>query len=354
MENKNSISGKDSHAGAFDAIRLLAAAMVIEGHSFGLLGKEAAEPFFNAVGGRVGVGEAAVFAFFAISGFLVMQSWQRDPNFLRFMMRRTLRIVPALMLVIIASFLVIGPSVTTLSTGEYFSSPRAWSYLAKIFVYPGQYDLPGVFSDNPFPDVVNGSLWTLRLEFTLYLVVAALGWMGVLRWRWPNFFIVTGCLFIVVLLEQTHNNDALPFTHQITTFVANAVPFFVGVCIAQTRLPARIWAVMAIAVISITALCFFVPILNPWFRPSFLVGLPLAVVTVARYGRCDLSRFGDYSYGLYLWGFPVQQCMVHFWPNFTPYGLTVAAGAGAFLMAVISWHLVEKTALRLKPKSVHT
>lgn len=158
--------------GAFDCVRILAAIAVLFSHSYALVKQDANEPLILLTNGGTAIREIAVYAFFAISGYLVTQSWMRDPSVIRFTTRRPLRIVPALVFVIVASFAIFGPLTTTMSLSDYFSSPQAWTYLSKVLIYPVQYGLPGVFEHNPYPNVVNGSLWSLRLEFALYVIVA--------------------------------------------------------------------------------------------------------------------------------------------------------------------------------------
>jgi peptidoglycan/LPS O-acetylase OafA/YrhL len=88
---------------------------------------------------------------------------------------------------------------------------------------------------------------------------------------------------------------------------------------------------------------------TPAFKPLLLLALPVVVIQIGREGRCDLSRLGDYSYGLYLWGFVVEQTIVNYVPTLAPITLFFAAVGPAFAMAAFSWHLVEKRALRFKP-----
>jgi peptidoglycan/LPS O-acetylase OafA/YrhL len=350
-----------SSRGAFDCVRLLAAAAVLFGHSYALTGHDSEEPLIRLSGGNAGFGEVAVYAFFAISGYLITQSWLRDPSLPRFIERRLRRIGPALVLVICGSVLIVGPLVTALPLREYFSRPEAWTYLAKILIYPPQLGLPGAFEDNPFPVAVNGSLWTLRLEFALYLAVAALGACGLLRRR-LTVPLAVSCVAASALLLWAPSQWASPllwispfrsapflhqFLHQFLILCLNATPFFVGAALAQSDVrPERTgsagWLALALAGI---ALAFVFP---PILRIVLIVMLPVAVVLLCVRGRCGLSRFGDCSYGLYLWGFPVQQTVIHFAPGIAPLSLFAVAGGAAFICALLSWHLVEKTALRRK------
>jgi peptidoglycan/LPS O-acetylase OafA/YrhL len=331
-------------SGAFDCLRLAAAFSVLFGHCYALTGE--GEPLAQLSQGRLGFGDTAVYTFFAISGYLVTQSWHRDPSFNRFLARRVLRIVPALIFVIVASFAIVGPLTTTLGASDYFSQPAAWSYLTKIFIYPVQYALPGAFANNPFPNIVNGSLWTLRLEFGLYVMTAILGWLSILRCRLVNIGLALICLMMIVVLTQTELLNRIPFLHQTTVLFENALPFFAGAALAQRKFDLRlIRATIVLALLNVLL------IFTPAFKSLFLLTLPLVVIVIARCSTCDLSRFGDYSYGLYLWAFPVQQSVVHFAPNITPIRLFLLAGTVAFVCAIVSWHLVEKHALALKPRA---
>jgi peptidoglycan/LPS O-acetylase OafA/YrhL len=63
-----------------------------------------------------------------------------------------------------------------------------------------------------------------------------------------------------------------------------------------------------------------------------------------------LIRTGDYSYGIYIYAFPVQQTIASFYPKI-PIGLyLLVCSFLTFVLAILSWHLVEKYALSLKPR----
>ena len=130
---------RGSSSGAFDGIRLISAFLVLFSHCYVLTGQGAEEPLLRFTHGGVGFGEVAVYIFFAISGYLVTQSWFRDPSIKRFLVRRLLRILPALIFVIVASALIVGALMTALSLSDYFSRYDTWSYLSKILLYPAQY-----------------------------------------------------------------------------------------------------------------------------------------------------------------------------------------------------------------------
>lgn len=336
---------KNAH-GAFDGLRLLAASAVLFSHSYALVPTGQTEPLVELTGGRLGLGGIAVLTFFAMSGYLVTQSWSSDPSPVRFMMRRSLRIVPALALVIVVSFALVGPLTTQLPLPAYFSSGQAWTYLDKILIYPTQYGLPGVFEHNPYPIVVNGSLWTLRLEFGLYVAVAVLGYLGVSRFRWVNVALAAASLMAGAVLLQTNFLGGMPFRHQAMFLFLNAVPFFAGAALAQGKIDGRFFLGITAALVALTVLSIH----TSYLAIALIASLPFVVILIARYGKCDLRRFGDYSYGIYLFAFPVQQTVVFFLPDIEPVPLALLAGAATFACAFLSWHFVEKHALALKPR----
>jgi len=152
-----------------DALRLFAAMLVLVGHSYIFMG--VTDPIFLAA---VPLGPLGVSIFFVISGYLVSESWDRDPDAVRFLARRALRIVPGLAVCIFLTAFLLGPALTTLPLSAYFKHPTVWDYLYNIGLYIS-YSLPGVFEKNRIAHSVNGSLWSLPVEFLLYLVVALVG-----------------------------------------------------------------------------------------------------------------------------------------------------------------------------------
>ena len=160
------------HLNNLTALRWFAAGLVLYGHSFVFLGLP--EPLFLQ---WVPLGPVGVYTFFAISGYLVAQSWERDPHVLRFLARRILRIFPGLIVCTLLSVLVLGPWLTTLDAKTYWTNEHTRGYLTNIALYM-TYHLPGVFAQNRLPHAVNGSLWSLPVEFFMYALLALLGFVS--------------------------------------------------------------------------------------------------------------------------------------------------------------------------------
>ena len=148
----------------FNIIRFVAAIMVMAGH-MAYIGGYTLPTLWGE-----GIQALGVKIFFLIGGFLIAKSWESDSNPVRYMTKRVFRIFPALIAFTLVAAYVIGPILSTLTINEYFQSPLVRNYLRNILLFPA-YSLPGVFETNPYPNAVNGSLWTLPIEFAMYILV---------------------------------------------------------------------------------------------------------------------------------------------------------------------------------------
>lgn len=320
---------------SFDLLRLGAALAVLLSHSYALVGR--VEP---GVGGQ-SVGNIAVLVFFAISGYLIAQSWSREPRLALFAAKRALRIMPALIAVLLLSALVIGPLVTTAPLSSYFSSADTWRYVTDNAVMHTTYDLPGVFTANPFPGVVNGSLWTLKHEVLCYALLAALGLCGLLRRR----AVATGVLIALIAGLAVARTSGPAFFDQSELERAFCVAALLQVwrdVIPWSRAAAVALVVAWIAAADTAA--------GAWLA---VTAIPYATIVAA--GALPAAaerplRGVDVSYGVYLWAFPVQQVLVQVAGIDRPALLSAVALPVTAACALASWFLVEHPALRLKSR----
>ena len=248
--------------------------------------------------------------FFSISGYLITASWNRKRDPFSYLIARALRIFPGLVLLVLVTVFVLGPLMTTSSTGEYFDLPRTWSYLSNIWLRP-QYDLPGVFIDIPYPNAVNGSLWTLPAEFFCYLVVPLLV-------VWPRRLRpLTVAAFLVVSLGSVPSPPSSP---RWSTGRASRTRRACGCSSPAAACSVSRWtggvrvffrADVAVALVSLYAV-FIAVVAGKTLWVSW-VALPYAVLVIGLASTPVVrraARYGDMSYGLYLWAFPVQQVLV--------------------------------------------
>ncbi len=311
----------------FDAIRILAASLVIMGHAWPLSGLESAP----RVSG-ITINHLGVYIFFVISGYLLSRSWNRSPRPVFFLIRRALRIFPALILVTLVTVFVLGPLVSTASAAGYWGSAQTWTYLGNVTLLM-QYELPGVFADNP-TTAVNGSLWSLGPEFCCYLLLVVLGVFGAWFSRIVRALVAIGIGATIIVV---------PFHGAFRTTMIAVVFFVLGSLLAE--LPADMCLPLWPAILGGVALFLFAGtagLLVAW------VVIPYVVVAIGmRSSRITgpLHRLGDPSYGMYLWAFPLQQILI---AAFGPLPLAISIGVvlvGAAALGYASWHLVEKRAI---------
>lgn len=179
----------------------MGAALVIFGHSYALMGpvirKDVLEHYLHLTTTH----HLGVQIFFVISGSLVTRSFVNTPHPLRFLLARTLRIFPALW-VLLACSVLLGAALSDLRLDDYIRHPMTWEYFSQNALLDSRWILPGVFQHSTFPGVVNGSIWTLPVEFKLYLIVLALGLLGVLRDR-PWLANIGGAVLLTVHLNHS-------------------------------------------------------------------------------------------------------------------------------------------------------
>jgi peptidoglycan/LPS O-acetylase OafA/YrhL len=321
----------------FDYMRLLLASAVILTHAFLLT-------LFNLDHVRPLVATVLPM-FFALSGFLVCGSLVRCTTLVDFLALRVLRLLPALVVETTLSAVVIGTIFTTLPLSEYFTDPKFRGYFTSIIGIV-KYKLPGVFLNNPQPDLVNGQLWTLKFELYCYILLAVAVLIGLVRPRIRYaVFATVGLLLFFMLGAFVFVKKPTLAVHGpvlVACFVAG-----VGAYLYRDRI---VWSGRLFAIaLAATFLCLSIP------RGEYLVPLPVAYATVylglLDPHRIGLVKKGDYSYGLFLYGYPIQQAVVatlgepgrHWVIN-----LAVAYPI-AFAVAAFSWWCVERPFLKLKP-----
>ncbi len=333
------------HDNNFDLIRFAAAALVLFSHAYPLSGI-GPEPILALTGYESG-GAIGVATFFVISGYLVAASYLRADDLRRYARNRALRIFPGLIVVVLLAVFGLGPIVTTLPAAEYFSDLTTWRYLGNAAMAIN-HNLPGVFLDNPFPKAVNGSLWTLPYEMTMYVGIGALGVLGLLRRRTAVAAVALAGLSVAVAIH--YGWLVLPRLFGLadpSQFFKLGYFFFAGslLYVLGDRLSYG-WPI-ALALAALLVATFGRPI--GWV--VYLLTWPYFVIYLAqvpsRWAH-QFGRYGDFSYGLYIYAFPIQQLLVWAqpWQNVHLYAL--AAFAATMPFAVASWHLVEAPALRLK------
>lgn len=326
----------------FDFIRLIGALLVLYSHSFPLTGNGAQEPFIIFTKGQLSFGGLGVLIFFSISGFLITKSYVERNNFMIFLKSRFFRIIPALVPVVILTVFVLGPLVTNLTLMEYFYSKMTWKYLLNIFpVKEAYFWLPGVFAEFPNKSP-NGSLWTLPLELQCYAVVALLGIFSILKKIQNKWFLF--CIFVLL------NVVIGIFYFKISYFVKVQVAFlFGGLYFLLFRYIYWNPYIGCMSLIGLIISGFFGYLILGWY----VFGTYLMIYLSYELMICSwkFMRFGDISYGFYIYSFPVQQTLIYLnMGKMKPIQNVIMAFPIVFCFAFLSWHLLEKKAILLVRK----
>ena len=324
-----------NRASGFDYLRFLLATTIICFHSIvTCYGSEVQAQVYSSPIGASFLGLLPMF--FALSGFLVAGSLVRAQNLGVFLGLRILRIFPALVVDTIFSALVIGTIFTVLPLSSYFEHAGFREYFLNI-VGNIHYYLPGVFDSNP-SNKVNGQLWTIPYELECYLLLTGIAFFGIHRRR-LHFLGVSlalfGALQLRTISEEPDNGRAL-----VLCFLLGVAMYLYS---DRIRWNARMFALCAVATVT----------LLPFPNMMYLVAFP-ATYTTVYLGLQNPSKWkfletGDYSYGLFLYGYPIQQILVATVPFArTWYGNIILAVPLALVFGMLSWHLVEKHALAQK------
>lgn len=335
----------------FTLLRLMAALTVVLVHSSPMLRGPAPteEDFLLAHIGR-DLGPIALDWLFVTSGFLVTASLFQRRDLNHFIWARALRLYPGLWVCLPLTVFILAPLLTMMPAKDYYASKETWTYFWRgMTLFNGiRYSLPGVFETNPLKGEFNGSLWTLPVELRMY-VYCAIGWLA-FSWRpalrVPALKIVAPVVALVLYVSiLRHFSQGITINNvDVAIFM-----FFMGATLYFWRDKASLsWAsfvalplLVAGAALVGPGLAFVVYLLC---SAPFLLHLAYLPGGKIR----EVNGWGDYSYGIYIYAFPVQQTLAHFFPAMPLAGMVLGSGGIAWAIAWCSWRLVEKRAMELK------
>jgi peptidoglycan/LPS O-acetylase OafA/YrhL len=341
----------DSMDNNFNLIRLLCAWGVLVYHSIPLAERTLAVPDYIYRFLSISTGEFCVLVFFSISGFLIYRSMTRS-SLKSYVIARALRLLPALIIALLLTVFVVGPLTTSLTTAEYFSNHGTWSYFSNLNLLSRdtQYSLPGVFENNPYPRAVNGSIWTLPLETRLYVAtilfffaVTALKYLFTKQFQRYHLLalgiIAIAAYFILLDLQRMGNR------HVLTMTLFNCAFFIGGMFYAyRDKIPLHFsWSIALLAGIPFLQSTTVYPL----YGTLTIVYTVLVLAYLAKGKILAFNKLGDYSYGMYIYAFPVQQCLSH-WTDIGFIGMVFWATLTTLLLSVLSWHFLESPMLARK------
>lgn len=337
--------GPGSRENNLNFIRLIAATSVAFAHSFALLNGEAPLIWGGLVNSGM-FGFVAVAVFFGLSGFLITQSFDRRRSWFQFLEARWLRIFPGLFFSCLLTTILVSQFVKHQGL-EALVDIKNWRQTFGAFFFDYNY-LDGSFDTNPTHGV-NGSLWTLPIEFRMYLFVLVFGSLGlIMRRYWFLGFAIVMLLCGIFHFEPV-TGHVWPILFKIRNFSSSyySLPFcFILGMLAylfRERVQLNLW----LATAALIACYYF----NHWAMVS--VSFVYAAFAFGYHPRAYLTRLNfsaDLSYGIYVLAFPIQQTLIFTGFRHEPHLFFLLTMVCTVPAALVSWYGFEKPGLRLKGK----
>ena len=321
-----------------DLLRLLAACAVIIGHSHALVPGGAATPdFVGALFREEYAGSLAVKFFFFLSGLVVCNSLIARRDLLGFFITRGFRILPGLVVCLLLCVFALGGVFSTLPWRDYVAHPDTWRFLGRNLVLWPVWELPGVFQTNP-NHAINGSLWTLRLEVLCYIGLFGFSAVGALHSR------LIGSLAMAAIILCAFTWPASMAMLGFNSTESSPLPacFAFGALLALNQDDCKISVWLWLGVVPVFLLLQQTAAYQVLLYGTVFYG---ALVLASAPWVVKLKLPGDYSYGVYIYGYPVQQSLVALWPEMNLHLHQGVALTIAILLAIASWRLVEKPSI---------
>lgn len=333
----------------FNFLRFLFALMVVVSHSYPLSGSNEREQWIHQITDRqLNWASIGLNGFFIISGYFIFQSLQRSVSLTDYFKKRLLRIFPALVVMLLLVLLIV-PFLYT-GHGSLFLEKEYYTFLPNnLSLYGFQSIIKGVFDTNYY-HAINGSLWTIRYEFSLYVALAVLFYF---RNREKLIATILFMVFVIMYLvfiffiqrvagSKIFNLQGYHLFNLGTFFVAGSV--LASLDFEKYINKSILFGLIVVAVIAI------------YFQSYDLVKhivLPIIILTIGFIPIpffSSFDKFGDMSYGIYIYSFPVQQTLVYLF-HLKVYMLILVSLFVSIALGYLSWHLIEKRALKLKQSS---
>lgn len=324
----------------FDALRVIFASMVVFFH-MGVVSGQAKLQWLQSISATF-----AVQAFFVVSGFLVTMSFERSSSLSSYCGKRIRRIAPAYIAVVVGAAVLLA-SLSTDSLSQYFASAGFWRYLGYNLLLMNfrAPTLPGVFQSNPMP-AVNASLWTIKIEVGFYVVVPLIVWLA--RKFGPRK--VLGALFLGSLawrlgFEALSVYGSLGLFGKLAKQLPGQLSFFAGGAWAYYQVLEHRSPKMLLALAGAIAYGLTSGFLHEAVAPFAVVAL-VSWAAVAGPRLPPLGRYGDFSYGIYLYHFPIVQALIALGVfAWSPYGAVLLVSIAVLCCSIASWFLIEAPAL---------
>lgn len=336
----------NSRSNNFDIIRFLAAFLVILKHSNALLGQE------QSLISHHNLPFLGVPIFFTISGYLITISAINSKNTIVYFWKRLLRIIPGLAVALLFTVFILGPIISQINIQDYFSNPLTYRHLLMVSLYKMENSIPNLFSDNLLTGV-NGSLWTLKYEFTCYILVFVLITFRAHKFKYfMLLFFIGGISARIYLGDNFYDynyRNQYALGHNIMYLVQWGFYFFAGMIfyLFKDKIPLKGKLVLIATIIYILILWIDADLLT--YYQYVFIPYALFYISFIPSKLNNFGKHGDFSYGMYIYAFPIQQTfIVLLGASIHPLLLTLISAITVFCLSYLSWNFVEKPCLKLK------
>lgn len=316
-------------------MRFIAAVLVIFSHSFALTqGDSSNEWLYKATNGQLDIGAISVALFFLCAGYLSLKSLEKRDSFKEYLKNRCVRIMPPMMGVV-SCCVILGAFVTDLSLKEYFTSKTTYLYLLNGF-FILQHELPGVFSGAVYCPTVNGSLWTMPMEFLCNMVCYPAKKMKLLDEKVLAWTIIP---MVPIAALAMYVGRVIPM---VLSALRPCILFYIGMLYYVYRDKIQLKKKFAIVAFVLFMVLAWIGLINIGMFLCF----PYIMITCWFSGRQffeKVSVLGQFSYGMYLWGFPIQQLVCEMFNWDMPFYLNFLISLPLDItLGVLTYYLIEK------------
>ena len=330
-----------------ESLRLIGALLVMTTHSLLILHGHERDWLYNFSHGAAKFSYLGLWIFFVLSGFLVTHSALNSSSGFNFWKKRILRIYPALFGLLIFTIFIFGPLATTLPLSDYFSTPQTWQNFWTLNVYRIKYFLPGVFVNHPHSSV-NGALWALPYELTLYLWPFCLIFFPAKIRRYATLILFSILYLVLIFYSQKFSGANIPVFNMDAGHLLNFALLFLGGSLFylwKEKIPRSPYLTGGLLLIWIWSFGTVYADHGRYFVIPYLV---LYLATFPAWFK-KLATYGDFTYGFYLYGFVIQQLLFHFTGQyFSAFSFWFLSIILTLPFAVLSWYAFEKPMLKFK------
>ena len=327
----------------FNLMRFLFASLVLVSHSYELLdGSRVHEPL-TVLFGSLSFGEVAVDAFFLLSGFLIAKSWASSPSIRTFVVKRVLRIVPGFVVAYMASLLFFGLIGWRFDFAYYKQIVPMVMLKNLILLHPP--DVAIAFPGSNY-DLLNGSMWTIQFEFACYIFLCAVGVSGLFSRRWPVIGLAIALITANIVVKSGFGG--IIDHYYLSRFIRLSGVFLAGsvyfVYIERIRFEYRIALFAVVFLIALMYSRLFAEAAFSVAGGYLLLFLSFRLELLKKFSMA----MPDYSYGIYLYGWPAQKVVISFFAVREPMLVILLSLLMAIVFGALSWYFIERPFMLMK------